>query len=103
MSQNEDQARAFMHKLLGAMSQAGGSDLFIADDFPPSIKLNGRMQPLSQQKLNGDTTAQLANALMTPAQREEFAREQECNFAIAVAGLSRFRVNVFVQQQKVGM
>jgi twitching motility protein PilU len=103
MSSNEEQARSFMHKLLGAMSQAGGSDLFIADDFPPSIKLNGRMQPLSQQKLNGETTAQLANALMTPAQREEFAREQECNFAIAIPGLSRFRVNVFVQQQKVGM
>jgi twitching motility protein PilU len=103
MSSNEEQARGFMHKLLGAMSQAGGSDLFIADDFPPSIKLNGRMQPLSQQKLNGETTAQLANALMTPAQREEFAREQECNFAIAIPGLSRFRVNVFVQQQKVGM
>jgi len=103
MSSNEEQARSFMHRLLTAMSQAGGSDLFIADDFPPSIKLNGRMQPLSQQKLNGETTAQLANALMTPAQREEFAREQECNFAIAVPGLSRFRVNVFVQQQKVGM
>ena len=103
MNSSEEQARAFMHKLLGAMSQAGGSDLFIADDFPPSIKLNGRMQPLSQQKLNGETTAQLANALMTPAQREEFAREQECNFAIAIPGLSRFRVNVFVQQQKVGM
>jgi twitching motility protein PilU len=99
----EEQARAYMHKLLAAMSKAGGSDLFIADDFPPSIKLNGRMQPLIQQKLNGETTAQLANAIMGEAQRAEFAEEMECNFAIAIPGLSRFRVNVFVQQGKVGM
>ena len=100
---NAGQARTFIDKLLAAMAQAGGSDLFIADDFPPSIKLNGRMTPLSPQKLTGEVTAQLANSLMTPAQRAEFEREQECNFAIAIPGLSRFRVNVFVQQQKVGM
>ena len=100
---SEDQARAYMHKLLGAMAQQGGSDLFIANDFPPSIKLNGRMQPLIQQKLNGEVTRQLAMAMMNASQREEFAREFECNFAIAVPGLQRFRVNVFIQQQQVGM
>ena len=99
----EEQARAYMHKLLAAMSQAGGSDLFIANDFAPSIKLNGRMQPLIAQKLNGEVTAQLAQAMMNEGQRAEFAREMECNFAIAIPGLSRFRVNVFVQQQCVGM
>ena len=100
---NEDQARAYMHKLLGAMSKAGGSDLFIAHDFPPSIKLNGRMQPLIAQKLTGEVTAQLARAMMNEIQREEFAKELECNFAISIPGLSRFRVNVFMQQQYVGM
>ena len=99
----EEQARAYMHKLLAAMSQAGGSDLFIANDFAPSIKLNGRMQPLIAQKLNGEVTAQLAHAMMNEGQRAEFAREMECNFAIAIPGLSRFRINVFVQQQCVGM
>jgi twitching motility protein PilU len=100
---SEEQARAYMHKLLGAMSKAGGSDLFIAHDFPPSIKLNGRMQPLIAQKLNGEMTEQLAKSLMTEGQREEFAREFECNFAISIPGLSRFRINVFMQQQYVGM
>ncbi|MEO6171729.1 MAG: PilT/PilU family type 4a pilus ATPase [Arenimonas sp.] len=99
----EEQARAYMHKLLEAMSKAGGSDLFIANDFAPSIKLNGRMQPLIAQKLNAEVTATLAHAMMNESQRVEFAREMECNFAIAVPGLSRFRVNVFVQQQCVGM
>nr|MBA2237805.1 PilT/PilU family type 4a pilus ATPase [Lysobacter sp.] len=99
----EEQARGFMHKLLAAMSKAGGSDLFIAHDFPPSMKANGHMTPLSPQKLTGEITARLAAAMMNERQREEFAREMECNFAIAIPGLSRFRVNVFVQQQYVGM
>ncbi|HSM12298.1 MAG TPA: PilT/PilU family type 4a pilus ATPase [Lysobacter sp.] len=99
----EDQARGYMHKLLAAMSQAGGSDLFIAHDFPPSMKANGNMTPLSPQKLTGEITAKLAEAMMNPHQRAEFAKELECNFAIAIPGLSRFRVNVFVQQQHVGM
>jgi len=100
---NEEQARGYMHKLLAAMHQAGGSDLFIASDFPPSMKAQGSMQPLSGQKLSGDVTRALAHSLMTARQREEFAREMECNFAISIAGLSRFRVNVYVQQQNVAM
>jgi len=104
MSQlNEEQARAYMHKLLGAMSQAGGSDLFIAADYPPSMKSHGAMQPLSSQKLTGEVTRVFAHSLMNERQRAEFAKEMECNFAIAIPGLSRFRVNVFVQQQCVGM
>jgi twitching motility protein PilU len=99
----EDQARTYMHKLLAAMAQAGGSDLFISEDFPPSMKLNGAMQALAPQKLNGATTRALAEALMSPEQREEFERELECNFAISVPGVSRFRVNVFQQQHQVGM
>jgi twitching motility protein PilU len=99
----EDQARAYMLKLLTAMSQAGGSDLFIANDYPPSMKSQGAMTPLGSQKLSGEITAQLARATMNERQREEFEREMECNFAIAVPGLSRFRVNVFMQQGHVGM
>nr|WP_295783889.1 PilT/PilU family type 4a pilus ATPase [Rhodoferax sp.] len=99
----EEQARSYMHKLLAAMSQAGGSDLFIANDFPPSMKAHGTMQPLSGQKLTGELTRVFANSLMNERQREEFAKEMECNFAIAIPGLSRFRVNVYVQQQNVAM
>jgi twitching motility protein PilU len=99
----EEQARAYMHKLLAAMSQAGGSDLFIAHDYPPSMKAHGHMQPMSAQKLTGEITRQLAHAMMNERQREEFAREYECNFAVSIPGLSRFRVNVFIQQQYVGM
>ena len=100
---NEEQARAYMYKLLGAMSAQNGSDLFIANDFPPSMKAHGTMQPLATQKLTGDVTRVLAHSLMNGEQRAEFAKEMECNFAISIPGLSRFRVNVFVQQRAVGM
>jgi len=99
----EEQARVYMHKLLGAMSQAGGSDLFIACDFPPSMKTQGSMKPLTAQKLTADVTRMLAHALMNENQREEFEKEMECNFAISIPGVSRFRVNVLVQQRCVSM
>ncbi|MBM0106257.1 PilT/PilU family type 4a pilus ATPase [Steroidobacter sp. S1-65] len=99
----EEQARSYIVKLLTAMSQAGGSDLFVSKDFPPSMKLQGAMKPMTQQKLTGEVTRALAHSLMNERQREEFARDLECNFAMSVPGVARFRVNVFVQQQNVGM
>jgi len=99
----EEQAKSYITKLLTAMSQAGGSDLFVSKDFPPAMKLQGAMQPLTNQKLSGEVARELAYALMNQRQREEFAKELECNFAISIPGVARFRVNVFVQQQHVGM
>ena len=100
---SEEQARAYMHKMLASMSAASGSDLFISTDFPPSMKAHGSMQPMSQQKLTSEITKVLAHAMMNEEQRAEFAKEMECNFAISIPGLSRFRVNVFMQQRSVGM
>src|SRR6201994_53636 len=102
-SLSEEQAKAYIHKLLTAMSKAGGSDLFVSRGFPPAMKSQGALQPLTNQKLTGEVSRSLANALMNPRQREEFARDLECNFAISLPGVARFRVNVFLQQQHVGM
>jgi twitching motility protein PilU len=102
-SLSEEQAKGFLHKLLTAMTKAGGSDLFISKDFPPSLKLQGKMQPLGSQKLTGEVTRALAHSIMNERQREEFSKELECNFAIAIPEVARFRVNVFVQQLNVGM
>src|SRR6201996_179881 len=103
MSLTEEQAKAYITKLLTAMSKAGGSDLFVSKDFPPAMKSQGTLQPLTNQKLTGEVTRELANALMNEKQREEFHRDLECNFAISLPGVARFRVNVFMQQQNVGM
>ena len=102
-SLTEEQARSYITKLLTAMSKAGGSDLFVSKDFPPAIKMQGAMQPLTNQKLSGEVTRDLANSLMNARQREDFERDLECNFAISLPGVARFRVNVFMQQQNVGM
>jgi twitching motility protein PilU len=102
-SLSEEQAKGFLHKLLTAMTKAGGSDLFISKDFPPSLKLQGKMQPMGSQKLTGDVTRALAHSIMNERQRAEFSKELECNFAIAIPEVARYRVNVFVQQMNVGM
>jgi twitching motility protein PilU len=102
-SLTEEQAKAYITKLLTAMSKAGGSDLFVSKDFPPAMKMQGALQPLTNQKLTGEVTRDLANSLMNAKQREEFARDLECNFAISLPGVARFRVNVFMQQQNAGM
>ena len=100
---NEEQAKTYMTKLLTAMSRAGGSDLFISNDFPPSMKAHGTMRPMTSQKLSAEFTRELANSLMNQRQRDEFAKEFECNFAMSIPEVARFRVNVFIQQQHVGM
>lgn len=81
----------------------GGSDLFISADFPPTVKAHGGMKALTQQKLTGEVTRTLADSLMNQKQRNEFAAEMECNFAISLPDVCRFRVNVYIQQQHVAM
>src|SRR3954454_3303283 len=97
------EAQAYIHKLLTVMHHQGGSDLFVSADFPPSMKHQGAMKPLSQQKLSGEVTRALALSLMNEKQKAEFEAEMECNFAISLPNVCRFRVNVFVQQQSVSM
>jgi twitching motility protein PilU len=102
-SLTDEQAKAYIIKLLTAMSAAGGSDLFVSKDFPPSMKLQGGMKPMTSQKLSGEVARDLAYALMNERQKEEFTKDLECNFALSLPGVARFRVNVFMQQQNVGM
>ena len=98
-----EEARRMMFHMLSKVVEYGGSDLFISADFPPSIKHQGLMKPLGQQNLPSDQTKLFAYSLMNEKQRLEFETELECNFAISVHNVSRFRVNVFQQQLHVGM
>ena len=98
-----EEAQRFMHHMLTKVVEYGGSDLFITADFPPSIKHQGLMKPFGQQTLTAEKTKLFAYGLMNERQRKEFETELECNFAISVPGVSRFRVNVFQQQLHVGM
>ncbi|SER21724.1 twitching motility protein PilU [Nitrosomonas sp. Nm51] len=97
------QATKFMHDLLRLMLSKEASDLFITAGFPPAFKVDGKMTPVSQQALSSQHTVALAHAIMNEKQATEFEQTKECNFAINPAGIGRFRVNTFVQQQRVGL
>ncbi|MEQ1582704.1 MAG: PilT/PilU family type 4a pilus ATPase [Candidatus Nitrotoga sp.] len=98
-----DQATELMHNLLRGMITQKASDLFITAGFPPAFKVDGKMTPVSQQMLTPQHTMELANSIMNDRQAAEFEASHECNFAISPAGIGRFRVNVFMQQQRIGM
>jgi twitching motility protein PilU len=98
-----DQALKFMHDLLRLMSQKNGSDLFITANFPPAIKIDGKVMPVSNQTLTPQHTADLARSVMNDRQAAEFESTKECNFAISPSGIGRFRVNAMVQQGRVGV
>jgi twitching motility protein PilU len=98
-----DQAQKFMHELLRVMLSRRASDLFITAGFPPAIKVDGKLTPVSNQTLTPQHTVELTSGIMNEKQQKEFEESQECNFALAVPGVGRFRVNAFVQQQRVGM
>jgi len=98
-----DQALKFMHDLLRLMLSKKASDLFITADFPPAIKVDGKMTPVSNQKLTPQHTKELARAIMNDKQSAEFEASKECNFAISPADIGRFRVSAFIQQGRIGM
>jgi twitching motility protein PilU len=98
-----DQASVFINDLLKLLNSRNGSDLFITADFPPAIKVDGKITKVSPQPLNAGHTLALARAVMNDRQTAEFERTMECNFAISPPGVGRFRVNAFIQQGKVGM
>jgi len=98
-----EQAIKFMYDLLRLMVTKKGSDLFITVGFPPAIKIDGKMTPVSNQPLTPSHTADLARSIMNDRQAAEFEASKECNFAINPAGIGRFRVNAFVQQANIGI
>jgi twitching motility protein PilU len=97
-----DQAIKLIQQLLTLMKQKGGSDLFITAGFAPAIKLDGQVTPVMDKPLTMENSAMLMRALMNDRQVKDFEATNECNFAISPPGIGRFRVNAFVQQNRVG-
>jgi len=98
-----DQATELIYNLLRGMTTKKASDLFITANSPPMFKVSGKMTPVSSQTLTAQHTQVLARSIMNDRQAAEFEATHECNFAINPHGIGRFRVNVFMQQQRVGM
>jgi twitching motility protein PilU len=98
-----DDASKFMFDLLRHMLAKKGSDLFITAGFPPAMKIDGKMTPVSSQALSPAHTLDLARAIMNDKQAAAFEQTKEANFAISPPDLGRFRVSAFVQMGSVGM
>jgi len=89
--------------LLKLMVHKNASDLFITAGVAPSLKVNGKIGPVTQATLTPIQAKEIVLGIMTPAQKEEFERENECNFAISASGIGRFRVSAFMQRNNAGM
>ena len=100
---DREQAVKFVHDLLRLMLSKKASDLFITAGFPPAVKVDGKITPVSNQTLTPAHTEELARAIMNEKQAAEFASTKECNFAIHPRDIGRFRVNALVQQGRVGL
>ncbi|CAA0106173.1 Twitching mobility protein [Zhongshania aliphaticivorans] len=92
-----------IEKLLRIMQEKGASDLFISAGVAPSIKVNGQMVPMSSNTLSPEKAREVVLGVMNDQQRREFVRDKECNFAISLRGIGRFRVSAFYQRNLVGM
>lgn len=90
-------------KLLRLMVEKGASDLFITAGVAPSMKVNGKILPVTKTPLSPEQTRETVLGVMTESQRREFAEKRECNFAISARGIGRFRVSAFYQRNLVGM
>ncbi len=100
---DREQAQKFIHDLLRLMVSKKASDLFITAGFPPAIKVDGRITPVSNQTLTPQHSMELARSIMNDKQAYEFESTKECNFAIAPPNIGRFRVNAYVQQGRIGV
>ena len=98
-----EQAIKFMRDLLKLMVEKRGSDLFITVGFPPAIKIDGKVTPVSKTALTAENTKSMVYAIMNDKQLKEYEATKECNFAVAPAGIGRFRTNAFIQQSYCGM
>ena len=91
-------------KLLQLMVQKNGSDMFITEGVPPSIKVNGQILPVGKNPLTGRQCMKLVTSIMTDSQKQEFEDTNECQFAISDSlETARFRVSAFIQRNHAGM
>ncbi|MGQ2965421.1 PilT/PilU family type 4a pilus ATPase [Methylophilus sp.] len=97
------QTEKFVNDLLKLMVTKKASDLFITAGFPPAMKIDGKLTPVSSQTLNTQQTAEIARAVMNDKQAQEFKETRECNFAISMSSVGRFRVNAFIQRSATGL
>ena len=91
------------HQLLQKMVEEEASDMFVTAKLPVSAKINGELQPIDQEVLSPEQALGLVHDAMNDKQKGQFDEEKECNFAISIDGIGRFRVSAFWQRDMAGM
>ncbi len=89
--------------LLALMVQKNSFDLFITVGRAPTMKIDGVLVEVSKTPLNKEQTLALVLSIMEPRHKEEFQRTKECQFAVGVPKVGRFRVSAFIQRDAAGM
>ena len=89
--------------LLALMVQKNSFDLFITAGRAPTMKIDGTLVEISKTTLSKEQTLALVLSLMEPRHKEEFHKTKECQFAIGVPKVGRFRVSAFIQRDAAGM
>ena len=100
---DQGQAEKFVFDLLRMMLTKKASDLFITAGFPPAMKIDGKLTPVTAQPLTAQHAKEIARSIMNDKQASEFDAHKECNFAIGLPNVARFRVNAFVQRGATGL
>jgi twitching motility protein PilT len=93
---------ATLPELLKTMVEMDGSDLHIATNTPPQIRVNGRLERLALPELQPAETKQLVYSVLTDSQKKRFEETLELDFSFGIRGLARFRCNLFNQRGAVG-
>ncbi len=93
----------YLTELLKNMLEKGASDLFITVASPPAMKINGELTPLNAKPISREQAEEILRSAMNEKQQAEFRDTRECNFALSLDGIGRFRVNAFVQRGSVGL
>ncbi|MBL0710222.1 MAG: PilT/PilU family type 4a pilus ATPase [Colwellia sp.] len=91
------------HQLLEKMVQAGASDMFVTAKLAVSAKVNGELRPISDHVLTAEESLALVQHAMSEKQVRQFNEEKECNFAISIDDIGRFRISAFWQRDMAGM
>lgn len=92
-----------LDRLLSLMVEKKASDLFITAGVAPSIKLHGKIVPVSTTPLSPEKSREICLSVMNDKQRKEFMETKELNFAISARGVGRFRASAFYQRNLAGM
>ena len=100
---DQSQAEKFVFDLLRLMVAKNASDLFITTGFPPAMKIDGKVTPVTNQALTAQQAKEITRSIMNDKQAAEYDATNECNFAVGIPGLARFRVNAFVQRGSAGL